>query len=152
MSRKQYHLVFTGRYDHFRLTAASEACSLGGKTKNAKGAYPCFRPDTLVYVLLSDTYEDHCGRRYRGFSPVRFFRRNENMGTLFSPGRGSLPKPNPEFEGEHTPAPTYALKNADFLFLTDPFPGDSEAIESGIREARSEGLIRDERTGLFKRP
>jgi hypothetical protein len=152
MSLKQYHLAFSGRYDHFRLTAASEACSFGGKTKNAKGVYPCFRPDTLVYVLLSDTYEDHCGHRYRGFSSAQFFRRDENMGTLFSPGRGSLPKENARFEGEYSSAPTYALKNEDFLFLTGLFPGDAVAIERGIHGARSEGLVRDERTGLFKRP
>jgi hypothetical protein len=74
------------------------------------------------------------------------------MGTLFSPGRGSLPKENAPFEGEYVSAPTYALKTEDFLFLTGLFPGDAGAIERGVQEARSEGFIRDERTGLFKRP
>lgn len=150
MSLKRYHLMLFGQYDHFRLQAGDEACAIGGKKPNGKGVIPCFRPDILQYALLSDTYQDACGHFFRGVKEIAFFRRHENMGTLFSPGRGMLRKAGSEFE-EYVMAPTHALVPGDFLFLIRLFPGDSEQIVKDRAQALGGEFLFNEGTGLFER-
>jgi hypothetical protein len=150
MSLKRYHLVLIGQYDHFLLQGSDEACSISGRKPNGKGIIPCFRPDILQYVLLSDTYQDACGHLFRGVKEIAFFRRNENMGTLFSPGRGMLRKAGSEFD-EYVMAPTYISEPEDFLFLIRLFPGDLEQIAKDREQALRGEFRFNEGTGLFER-
>jgi hypothetical protein len=150
MSLKKYHLVLIGRYDHFRLEGGEEACAIGGKKPNGKGVIPCFRPDIFHYVLLSDTYQDACGHYFRGVKEIAFFLRHENMGTLFSPGRGMLRKAGSEFD-EYVVAPTYDSKPEDFLFFIQLLPGDLERIGKDREQALQSGFSFDPGSGLFER-
>jgi hypothetical protein len=150
MSLKRYHLMLVAQYDHFRLQGGDEACAIGGKKPNGKGIIPCFRPDIFHYVLLSDTYQDACGHYFRGVKEIAFFRRNENMGTLFSPGRGMLRKAGSEFD-EYVMAPTYVSKPEDFLFFIQLLPGDLEQIAQDREKALRGEFLFSEATGLFER-
>jgi hypothetical protein len=150
MSLKRYHLMLVGQYDHFRLRGNDEACATGGKKPNGKGVVPCFRPDIFHYVLLSDTYQDSCGHYFRGVKEIAFFRRNENMGTLFSPGRGMLRKAGSEFE-EYMMAPTHVSQPTDFLFFTVLLPGDRETLLQEREKALQGEFLFNEGTGLFER-
>lgn len=150
MSLKRYHLMLIGQYDHFRLQGSDEACAIGGKKPNGKGVIPCFRPDIFHYVLLSDTYQDACGHYFRGVKEIAFFRRAENMGTLFSPGRGMLRKAGSEFD-EYVTAPTYVSKPEDFLFFIQLLPGDQERIAQDREQALRGEFLFNEGTGLFER-
>lgn len=150
MSLKRYHLMLIAQYDHFRLQGGDEACVIGGKKPNGLGIIPCFRPDIFQYVLLSDTYQDACGHQFRGVKEIAFFRRNENMGTLFSPGRGMLPKTGSEFE-DYVMAPTYVSRPEDFLFFIKLLPGDAEEIARDREQALRGEFRFNEGTGLFER-
>jgi hypothetical protein len=150
MSLKRYHLMLIGQYDHFRLLGSDEACAIGGKKPNGKGIIPCFRPDIFHYVLLSDTYQDSCGHYFRGVKEITFFRREENMGTLYSPGRGMLRKAGSEFD-EYVMAPTHVSKPEDFLFLIRLFPGDIEQISHDREQALRGEFLFNEGTRLFER-
>lgn len=150
MSLKRYHLMLIAQYDHFRLRGTDEACALGGKKPDGRGIIPCFRPDIFQYVLLSDTYQDACGHYFRGVKEIAFFRRAENMGTLFSPGRGMLRKAGSEFD-EYVMAPTYASRPEDFLFFLPLLPGDLEQIARDREQALRGEFRFNEATGLFER-
>lgn len=150
MSLKHYHLVLTGTYDHFRLSGGDAACAMGGKKPNGKGVVPCLRPDTLVYVLLSDSYQDFCGNQFRGVKEISFFRRHEKMSTLFSPGRTVERKPDSPFE-EYILAPTQMASAEEFDFFLELFPEDGQKIGRERERAIKAGLIFNEQSGLFER-
>lgn len=130
---KHYHIFDWGSYDHFKLTADSEACLVGSKYKNSQGVKACLSPDTVYYVLMSDVYRDRCGKMYRAFWEVIYLKKNDNMGTLFSKGRTMYPKNGSThdfYEGH-----TYALHRNQFVMLTEIFNQDAEKISLSQQRA-----------------
>ena len=98
--------------------------------------------------MISDIYEDGCGNLYRGIWRVKFFRQEENLVTLFSPGRTILPRKNSPDLGLFEPGSTQAIESKDFLFLSPPFPGDLEKVRRLRIQTRSTHRY-DPQTHLF---
>lgn len=117
---KKYHRYIVGTYNHAKLRGNSEACATASPTNY------CLRPDTIEYVIMSDTFADSCGNKYRGFWEILFFTRHENMGTLSSLGRTFYEKPNSQFPGEFETGPTYLVEEKSFLFFSELFASDSK--------------------------
>jgi hypothetical protein len=132
---KSYHRFNWGGYDLARLTAESEACTLGSKYKNAAGQYPCLRPDIVYNVIMSDTFRDRCGHLYRGYWELLYLKQNENMGTLFSKGRTLYPRPDSAYDKDFYVGGTYAVDVTEFLFLSPLLPGDAANIQESQRRA-----------------
>ena len=131
---KAYHRFDGGSYNHFQLTAESEACTMGGNYKDGHGLYPCLRPDAAYRVEMSDIYRDKCGNLYRGYWNLLYLKKWESMGTLFSKGRTMYVNPNSQFSGDYVMGPTYRVPLSDFLFLGAPWAGDRErAAEQAAR-------------------
>jgi hypothetical protein len=141
MSLKIYHRYQYARYDHFRLPANSPACMIRGMVRNSRGEFPCFRPDSLRYALVSDTYEDSCGGLYRAYFEALFWKRKERMNTLFSGGRSTRKKEGSLFE--EFASGTVPVGPGEALFLSPLFPGDEALIRAEQENARLQGYHRD---------
>jgi len=148
---KRYHQIDVGTYDIFKLKAEDEACLIKGKVKNNKGIFPCFNADIAERNILSDTYRDACGNLYRGVVKRVFLRRQDNMGTLFSPGRSMVPDVKSEIAGEFLIAGTYPVELKSLLRVTELLPGDEEKIKAEQEQAKREGFHFDSQTFLFSR-
>lgn len=150
-SLKTYHRYARGDYDAAKLLGDSELCRVKGNGRNTWGQVPCLAPDAFQYVMLSDTYVDHCGNYYRGFWEELFVLSQETMGTLLSKGRTVYEVPNAEFHGEVYDAGTYELDADTFVFFSKLFPGDADRIETAKNQVQSAGTHRlDPDTGLFE--
>lgn len=132
---KVYHIFDWGTYNHFKLAADSEACTIGSKYPNSRGVKLCFRADTAYYVFMSDLYRDACGNIYRAYWELNYLKKYENMGTLFAKGRTMYPNPRSEFPGDYVMGQTYPLEPNDFVFFTVPFAGDIEKISEQQKSA-----------------
>lgn len=149
MTMKTYHKVLAGSYNHFLLQADSKACTIGGRTKNAKGEFPCFQGNQLKYYLLSDTYQDRCGNFYRGYFEALFFRTQETMASLYSPGRsviavqrpGGLP---PDFD----PSSTQAVSVENLFQLEALLENEKDKVMAEQMMAQKLGFLRTP-DGLF---
>jgi len=148
---KLYHAAQIGLYQQTKIPGTSEACKISGKFKTTRGTLPCLMADSLKYFAISDTYQDRCGNFYRGLVEVRFWSRDESMGTLFSRGRTVYPKPHSDFEGEMEEGGTYAVDYNDMLLVTELFPGDQEAIAKYKGDALANGFRFNSTTLLFER-
>ena len=126
---KVYHVDQWAQYQESKLEAKSETCVLGSKYSNAQGRFACLRADVALRIVLSDTYQDACGNLYRGFVEKVFLRSQDNMGTLFSPGRTLYENLQTKIPGDTTVGSTYAVAIDEFSFLSALFPGDLEKIE-----------------------
>uniref|UniRef100_A0AAN0NLR3 Uncharacterized protein n=1 Tax=Yoonia rhodophyticola TaxID=3137370 RepID=A0AAN0NLR3_9RHOB len=91
--------------------------------------------DRVHRVMLSDTYIDACGNYYRGVKSMQFLESDENMGTLFSPGRTNYRVPDTAFD-ERYDGHTYPVPNVDFAFLAAILPEDMDKIATERRRAR----------------
>jgi len=140
MTRKLYHITFTGKYSHFKLLGTDPGCAMSAKKLNGRGVLNCLRPDIPVRTLISDIYEDACGNLFRGVFEREFFRRHETMETLFSPGRSTVPRPGSAFKEERMLAPSSPVSASDFLFFIPLLPGDEEAIQRDLKNAQILGL------------
>ncbi len=127
-SLKKYHRYSHGRYDHAKLDGESPVCKVKGGGRNSAGKIPCLSPAGLDYAMLSDTYEDSCGNRYRGYWENLYLTTDETMGTLMSRGRTVYTVPNAQFSGEVYDGATYAVDAGDFAFVSALLPGDEERI------------------------
>lgn len=148
---KRYHQIDVGTYDIFKLEAEDEACLIKGKVKNNKGIFPCFNADIAERNILSDTYRDACGNQYRGVVKRVFLRKQDNMGTLFSPGRSMVPDVKSEIAGEFLIAGTYAVELKSFLRITELLPGDEAKILAEQEQAAKDGFRFDPATFLYSR-
>ncbi|MCO5141589.1 MAG: hypothetical protein M9962_00700 [Oligoflexia bacterium] len=151
MTTKLYHSTKIGQYDHFRLNANDEACTIGGKFKNKNGQLPCMKADYLTETFISDTYQDQCGNFYRGIHKVVFFKTHENIATLFSPGKVMIQNPKSTFDNDYILEGTYLVHKNDFYFLTNLFEDDLEKIKISISQSEKMGFKKNIETGLFKR-
>lgn len=145
---KVYHVFDWGSYDHFKLNADSEACTIGARHANSRGVKHCFRADTAYYVFMSDLYRDACGNIYRAYWELNYLKKYESMGTLFAKGRTMYPNPRSEFPGDYVMGQTYPLQITDFLFFTAPLAGDIEKISEQQKAAERTHRY-DSRSFLF---
>lgn len=146
---KLYHRFSANAYDNLKLKGGDEPCLIGQKNAPAGKAPLCFRADTAYDTIISDTFQDACGHYYRGFKQVTYLGRNENMGTLFSAGRTTLPKPGSTIENELIPGHTYPVAAKDFLFVGPLLPGDEGEIKK-LREAAKKDSVYDEAARTYR--
>lgn len=127
---KEYIYGVVSKYDNRRLPGKSSSCEIA--TQNAKAH--CIVAMKAVVAVISDTYEDGCGKLYRGYWLKDYRIANDkrktedNMGTLFSLGRTQYDKLNAQFPGEVVDGSTYPVKVDEFLFLATLRPGDVKRI------------------------
>ncbi len=154
--KKMYHVYDRAQYSARELDARQEECALSrirndhtGRRTMSEGAIerliaraeetgrriPCLQGHYIHRVVLSDTYIDACGNYYRGVKRLSFREADENMGTLFSPGRTNYrvsgSQLNERYDGH-----TYAVPHTDFRALAELLDGDMEAITRGRERAR----------------
>ncbi len=151
MSLKEYYSGKTGRYDHSKLRGTDEACSIASLHKSVNGQTFCLSPHLLNFVVVGDTYEDTCGNQYRGFVIRQFFRRNEKMSTLFSPGRLAKTKEGAEFPGEVESGDTSGVSREEFVLIHALFQGDADKIRA-LRTEAAERFVFDPTSRIFRRP
>jgi hypothetical protein len=155
---KEYHVYDRAQYDRAQLDGRDEACILsqvrdarpGIRNNRSQAAIdriiaqaeqsgrriPCQIGDYVHRVTLSDTYIDACGNYYRGVKRMTFTQSNENMGTLFSPGRTSYNRGATMADGQYD-GDTYAVNHREFAFLAELLAGDMGKIEQARAAARS---------------
>jgi hypothetical protein len=84
----------------------------------------------LHFVILSDTYEVVCSGESKGWvralAKVIFVRAEENMATLFSPGRTLYPRSKSPFRNDMWVGPTYAVGADRFMGY---FPITAEEVQ-----------------------
>jgi hypothetical protein len=158
---KQYHLATFGEYGKGGLVRGGadgpfrEICQTWSLARKPDQR-TCLRFKVLKFVILSDVYQDHCGHFYRGYFQKMFSTNEETMGTLVSPGKTFYEKSDSAFSGgafsDVYVGGTYPVKDSDFLFFGDVFPGDLDKVRQGIQMAISSGQIQDPSTGLFSEP
>lgn len=121
---KEYLHAVYANYDAHKLPINSRACLRPNPTRRY-----CIRATWANMIVMSDTFEDACGHRYRGYWLVTFLDSDESMGTLLSKGRTVYPKPNAQFAGEYEEGQTYPVPEKDFLLLTPLKAGDTAKIK-----------------------
>ena len=127
---KEYlHAVYSN-YEHHKVPVNSAACLRANPTRRF-----CVSATWANMIVMSDTFEDSCGHRYRGYWLVTFLDSEESMGTLLSKGRTVYPKANSQFAGEYEEGQTYVVNEKDFMFLTRLRVGDSAKIEQQRAQA-----------------
>lgn len=139
---KFYHRAQVARYRTFAgafMSADDEACAIG-QDRGFGGHEPrCLAPDFFYYRLASDTFMDGCGNFYRGFWETKYFRRDDNLGTLLSRGRTVREREGTPFPGrDFVPDGTYSLDPDAFVQLSPLFDGDLERIAAQQEEAEEE--------------
>lgn len=122
-STKEYLHAVYANYDQARLPGGSSACEIHDRA----GRF-CLRATWANLIVMSDTFEDTCGHRYRGYWLVSFLKKDDNMGTLLSKGRTVYPKPNAQWESDMEDGGTYAVEAKDFLLFTDLLAKDQTNI------------------------
>lgn len=167
---KEYHIGDRARYSPRELDGRDDECILsqiGDKRPGVRNnrsptsinriirraedtgrRIPCQIGDEALRYVLSDTYIDACGNKYRGVKGVEFLKSEENMGTLFSAGRTQYRVPQSRFE-EYYAGPTYPVNHSDFLFLAELLPDDEDKIKSARAAARSTHTL-DEDGRIFQ--
>jgi hypothetical protein len=136
MSLKKYHFVYVGKFDVTQLQRSSPACKIASTmATNLK----CVIADELYHFIVSDTYQDRCGNFYRAFSRKIFFKRQEKMETLFSPGRSMMKTPGSFISGDYTTQGTQPVPRNEFLFLTSLFSQDLSKIETERSRTQASG-------------
>ena len=121
---KEYLHAVYANYDTHKLPINSGACSRPNPTRRY-----CIQSTWANMIVMSDTFEDACGHRYRGYWLVTFLDAHESMGTLLSKGRTVYPKTNAQFAGEYEEGQTYSVPEKDFLLLTPLKAGDAAKIK-----------------------
>jgi hypothetical protein len=140
---KEYIFAVASDYDYAKLPATSEACIMPSPTKRF-----CQRAQTANVVIMSDTYEDGCGNKYRGYWVKHYrsggnkYQTEDNMGTLVAKGRTIYEKTNSQFSGEVYAGNTYPTLHSDFAFLGKILPGDAGRIQKSIENAVRMGYVR----------
>lgn len=145
---KEYHVFLKGQFDVARLPGTSRACHLHN---NARGDSPkrCLVPEQMEFALISDTYEDSCGQKYRAYWVVSFLQKDETMGTLLSQGRTVYPDESSQFQNDMIDGQTYAVPVREFLFLTELLPGDDKKISGEQKRALQHTHTFNPQTQLF---
>jgi hypothetical protein len=158
MSAKEYHVFRQATYDRNQLDGRDDACMLSQVKDERKGMRNnlsaaardriiaqadaagrkifCQLGHDVHQVALSDTYIDACGNYYRGVKSFAYKVVDDNMGTLFSPGRTNYNRGATMGEGQYD-GDTYAVPHTEFAFLAELLPGDMGKIEQGRAAARS---------------
>lgn len=121
---KEYLHAVYANYDTHKLPINSSACRRPNPTRRY-----CLQSTWANMIVMSDTFEDACGHRYRGYWLVAFLDSDESMGTLLSKGRTVYPKANAQFSGDYEEGQTYPVPQTDFLLLTPLRAGDSVNIK-----------------------
>ncbi len=134
---KEYLWAAFTHYDHFKLPIDSYACLRPNPTNRF-----CVMAAIPLVVVMSDLFEDECGNLYRGYWLVSYFKSDENMGTLYSKGRTSYPRPDSPYEYDMIEGDTYPVEYKDFLFLGELMPLDHEKISQEQARAIKNGFIR----------
>lgn len=142
---KKYHHFLVGRFNVPKVKADSRVCKIKTQGSNSR----CLMADTMEFALISDTYQDLCGNKYRGFWALSFLRQDESMGTLFAKGKSTYSNPKSQFANDMLDDGTYALQVDDFLFLTSLLPGDEKQISENLTMALKYTHDRDPQTLLF---
>ncbi len=148
MTKKEYHLGYSGKFNFNLLQKDQPGCMIGGLTL-IKGVYPCFSSDTLRHVIISDTYQDRCGNFYRGFSQVVYLKKEENMGTLFSRGRTMYPNPKSEIPNDFVFGETYSVQASDLFLVAALFEKDLPKIRKDREFALQGEFVFNGQTLLF---
>ncbi|HVK61574.1 MAG TPA: hypothetical protein VM432_08495 [Bdellovibrionales bacterium] len=130
---KRYHVYQWGQYDHHRLNGDDEACAVPAKF-SSKNPKPCLRAYPAHHIVMSDTFTNACGEKFRGFMEIYFLEAYENMGTMFSWGRTAYQNPKSEFPGDFFEGGTYPIEQERFLKLTPLLDGDDAAIQESLRQ------------------
>lgn len=103
---KEYHLEVTATYYHHgnnRISGLSELCAVPQRsTTKCRGLegndelnclekhLRCLKPKVFKITVISDTYSDSCGNRYRGFGVKTYTIPGEKIDTLVSRGHSIL--------------------------------------------------------------
>lgn len=153
---KTYHIYDRAGYDSRQLDGRDDTCILSqihdgrpnarprsqalinrviAQAEQTGRRIPCQLGDYVHRVMLSDTYIDVCGNYYRGVKSMQFLESQENMGTLFSPGRTNYRVTDSRFN-ERYDGHTYPVARTEFVFLAELLPGDMGRITSERRRAR----------------
>jgi hypothetical protein len=102
----------------------------------------CLLADELHFVILSDTYELVCSGESKGWvralKKVSFVRREENMGTLFSPGRTLYPRSKGPFPGDMWVGPTFSVGGGEFIGYWPIAQEELDELPKLINKALSE--------------
>jgi hypothetical protein len=134
-SLKRYHATEVATYDTPKVPAGAadteDVCTIKTNQKDPK----CLMSTTYEYAVLSDTLEDKCGNKYRGYIARGFLKNQENMGTLFSPGRTAYPKAGGD-PREFEYGQTYPVDTKDLVHVGPLLPGDEEAIAGNREQAK----------------
>jgi hypothetical protein len=154
---KQYHSYETARYNHLMLDGRDYECAisrLGNDHPRARQPnpatvariiaeaeasgrrIPCQMGEVQHVVYLSDTYIDACGNYYRGVKYLSFLETDENMGTLWSPGRNTMDTGRDITAGQ-VDGSTFPVPFSDFFSFAELLPGDMATIERERAAARS---------------
>ncbi len=151
-TQKTYHVFKTGQYNHQKLNGDDDGCAMSSGTVGSKGTRFCLRPDAAEYAVISDVFMDRDGNSYRAFWEVQFLKKAESMGSLFSKGRTVYPNPKSQIPNDMQLGGTYPVSANEFLFLTEPFPGDIEKAQKQKLQALQGGFRFDPQTLLFQEP
>lgn len=149
MSLKKYHFVYVGKFNVTHLQRTSPACKI---TSTMATNLKCIIADEIYHFIVSDTYQDRCGNFYRAFHRKIFFKRQEKMETLFSPGRSMMKTPGSFISGDYTTQGTQSVPGGEFLFLTSLFSQDLSKIEVEKNRTQASGEFDfDSSNLLFRR-
>jgi hypothetical protein len=167
---KEYHIFKQATYDRTQIDGRDDACMLSQVKDDRPGMVDrvsnavrnriiaqadasgrkifCQLGHVIHQVVLSDTYIDACGNYYRGIKRFAYKKSDDNMGTLFSPGRTSYNKGATMADGQYD-GDTYAVDHREFYFLAELLPGDMSKINEQRAVARSTHTL-DASRRLFK--
>lgn len=128
---KLYHYAVFKRYDTRLLPASSYSCRV---TSRGKRKF-CLAAGALKFVVISDTFFDSCGNKFRGYWPVTYNSDHENMGTLLAKGRTIEPVPNSVFNNDYRPSNTFEVRKSDFIYFSPLYTNDRAKIQKAINSA-----------------
>ena len=134
---KIYHRFLFAKFDERKLKRSDRACRMGSTNMASRLTQPCLIADAGEDVVLSDTYMDQCGHKYRGFWQTTFLKKDETIATLFSLGRALIENRRAGYPGAYVVGPTHEVDAMRFIFLTDLFNGDEERIRTNQAESQS---------------
>lgn len=145
---KTYHYARYKEYDLKQLPADSYYCRVPSRGKRKY----CLSAGTLLFIVMSDTFIDSCGNKFRGFWAVTYNSDDENMGTLLAKGRTIEAIPNSPFKNDYRPSNTYEVSRSDFIHLAPLFTGDQAKINKGIMTAKKNHKLIMSNNIFSKRP
>jgi hypothetical protein len=147
MEFKTYYNAKRGIYKDHHVSPEGSLCLIRSRGKKVF----CLKSDVLLYVVISDLYQDKCGNYYRGYKEILFQKSHENMGTLFSPGRTMYQNPKSEFEGDMMYGDTYPVNWEDFLFLTEATEEEKQKLPLSKQRSIAEGFVFDSVRNIYRK-